>query len=56
MSNSIGTRHPAPAPGITRGHWTTVIILSVAVSAVTVLIGTVKIQLGPAAVVLFPII
>ncbi|WP_434614349.1 DUF3100 domain-containing protein [Arthrobacter sp. A5] len=54
MSYSIGTRHPAP--GIARGHWTTVIVLSVAVSAVSVLIGTVKIQLGPAAVVLFPII
>ncbi len=56
MTNPTRTRHDTPAALITRGHWTTVIFLSVAVSAVSVLIGTVKIQLGPAAVVLFPII
>ncbi|WP_427016127.1 DUF3100 domain-containing protein [Pseudarthrobacter sp. P1] len=57
MANT--TRVPQGSPRthrISRGHWTTVIALSVAVAVVSVLIGTVKIQLGPAAVVLFPII
>ncbi|WP_125615816.1 DUF3100 domain-containing protein [Specibacter cremeus] len=56
MANTTRTRRDAHTPRITRGHWATVILLSVAVAVVSVLIGTVKIQLGPAAVVLFPII
>ena len=41
---------------ITRRHWWTVVTLSMIVSVVAVLIGTYKFQLGPAPVVLFPII
>lgn len=41
---------------ITRRHWWTVVTLSMLVSVVAVLIGTYKFQLGPAPVVLFPII
>ncbi|MEA5453976.1 DUF3100 domain-containing protein [Sinomonas sp. JGH33] len=42
--------------GITRGHWTTVIVVSAVISVVAVLIGTYKFQIGPAALVLLPII
>ena len=41
---------------ITRRHWWTVVTLSMLVSVAAVLIGTYKFQLGPAPVVLFPII
>lgn len=49
---SVPDRHQQ----ITRGHWATVVVLSLLVSVAAVLIGTHKFQLGPAAVVLFPII
>ncbi|WP_107503952.1 DUF3100 domain-containing protein [Arthrobacter sp. ERGS1:01] len=57
MSNTtrISQRGAAASP-ITGRHWGVVIGLSVALSIVAVLIGTVKFQLGPAAVVLLPII
>ena len=45
-----------PDHRITRRHWWTVVTLSMLVSVVAVLIGTHKFQLGPAPVVLFPII
>ncbi|MEV5052601.1 DUF3100 domain-containing protein [Arthrobacter sp. LAR12-1-1.1] len=41
---------------ITRRNWWTVVTVSMLVSVTAVLIGTYKFQLGPAAVVLFPII
>ncbi|MDI3243076.1 DUF3100 domain-containing protein [Arthrobacter sp. AL08] len=41
---------------ITRRHWWTVVTVSMLVSTAAVLIGTYKFQLGPAPVVLFPII
>ncbi len=41
---------------ITRGHWVTVVSVSTAISLVAVLIGTLKFQMGPAALVLLPII
>lgn len=41
---------------ITRRHWWTVVAVSMLVSVAAVLIGTYKFQLGPAPVVLFPII
>ncbi len=46
---------PGPKP-ISKGHWGTVVLLSLIISVVAVLIGTHKIQVGPAAIVLFPII
>lgn len=49
---SVPDRHQQ----ITRGHWATVVVVSLLVSVAAVLIGTHKFQLGPAAVVLFPII
>lgn len=57
MNNTTRTsiRSRAATP-ITGRHWAVVIALSVALSIVAVLIGTVKFQLGPAAVVLLPII
>jgi uncharacterized membrane protein YiaA len=50
--SSVPDRHQQ----ITRGHWATVVVVSLLVSVAAVLIGTHKFQLGPAAVVLFPII
>ena len=49
---------PAAVPDqqITRRNWWTVVTVSMLVSVTAVLIGTYKFQLGPAAVVLFPII
>ncbi|PVZ57953.1 DUF3100 domain-containing protein [Arthrobacter sp. H-02-3] len=46
----------APDQQITRRHWWTVVAVSLLVSVAAVLIGTYKFQLGPAPVVLFPII
>jgi uncharacterized membrane protein YiaA len=45
-----------PDQQITRRHWWTVVTVSMLVSVAAVLIGTYKFQLGPAPVVLFPII
>src|SRR5579859_7571435 len=42
--------------GITRGHWATVVVVSAAISVIAVLIGTYKFQIGPAALVLLPIV
>ncbi|NUP73521.1 MAG: DUF3100 domain-containing protein [Sinomonas sp.] len=47
---------PSHQPGIGRGHWVAVIVISTVISVAAVLIGTYKLQLGPAALVLFPII
>ncbi|MER7081403.1 Protein of unknown function [Saccharopolyspora kobensis] len=45
------------APGqITRAHWVTATVLSTAVSAIAVLIGEHKFDIGPAAIALFPIV
>jgi hypothetical protein len=57
MTNTTGTaKRSRAATPITGRHWAVVIALSVALSIVAVLIGTVQFQLGPAAVVLLPII
>ncbi|MET3921019.1 DUF3100 domain-containing protein [Arthrobacter sp. UYEF20] len=50
------TPGPVQEPQITRRHWWTVVAVSLLVSVAAVLIGTHKFQLGPAPVVLFPII
>lgn len=50
------TTAPGQDQKITRGHWLTVVVVSLVVSVAAVLIGTHKFQMGPAAVVLFPII
>lgn len=57
MTNTTGTaKRSRAATPITGRHWAVVIALSVVLSIVAVLIGTVQFQLGPAAVVLLPII
>ncbi|MGY2745041.1 DUF3100 domain-containing protein [Pseudarthrobacter sp. O4] len=50
------TPGPVQEQQITRRHWWTVVAVSLLVSVAAVLIGTHKFQLGPAPVVLFPII